>query len=862
MCVREASVEATSSNISLSTLQNALAGRYAFERELGRGGMATVYLARDLTRDRYVAVKVLLPELAVTLGMERFLREIDVGTALQHPSIVGVLDSGSADGVLYYVMPFVEGMSLRDRLNKEKQLPVDDTIAITLQVADALAYAHSKGVIHRDIKPENILLNANGSAMVADFGIARAVSVAGGETLTRTGMAVGTPTYMSPEQAMGSKDVTPESDIYSLACVVYELLAGQPPFTGPTAMALLARHSLDNVPSLKIVRGTVPDAVEDAIVRAMAKVPADRFRSATDFAAAMTDHAGAARRRQDSIKAKAIAAETVERPALGSGRKKPIMIAAAVAVVALAGAGGWFAWKSKQAPAVPAGLAGDFAKQNIAVLYFTDRSPQKDLGYLADGLTEALIDELSAVTQLKVASRTGSAAFKGKDGISGDSIARVLKVGTLVNGIVEPTSNGGVRVTVRMDDALTGSQVGQTRIEQSKENTLALQDSIAKRVSEFLRKRVGAEIEELTSKVGTRNAAAWEAMQRAKQTVGQVNTLIAARDVPAALAKVAAADTALAQVEAMDGNWVTPINERAWLAYWTARLVTPRSPDHVKWVDRGLAHAERALVKAPNDANATEVRGQLHYWQWLTNLAPNPAAATALIGSAEADLRKATTSNARAASAWNTLSHLLINKGNLSEAKLAAETAYNTDPFLTNVDLTVHRLFLASLDLGMRDEAEKWCAHGQSRFPENYRFIQCRLWLFTLPAAVPPDMNEVRKVYEAYVAASPPNAQAIDKLKGRMMMGIAFVRANQLDSAKAIAENEQGDPSIDQRGELAYLGAIIFAQSGEPDKAIEMLAKNMAANPHQRAFAANDRSWWLKDLRSNPKYQALVKQLN
>jgi TolB-like protein len=825
--------------------------------------MATVFLARDLTHDRHVAVKVLLPELAVSLGTERFLREIDVGMSLQHPRIVGVLDSGQADGILYYVMPFVDGATLRDRLNREKQLPVEDTIQITQQVADALAYAHSKGVIHRDIKPENILLDATG-ALVADFGIARAVSVAGGETLTRTGMAIGTPTYMSPEQAMGSRDVTPESDIYSLGCVVYEMLAGQPPFTGPTAMALLARHSLDNVPSLKIVRNTIPDAVEDAIVRAMAKVPADRFHSATDFSAAMLDTEGAARRRRDSLRASAIAAETVERQALGGGRKKTAMIVGAAAVLGLAAGGGWFAWQRSQSATPPAGLSGDFAKQNIAVLYFQDRSPGKDLGYLADGLTEALIDELSAVKELKVISRNGSAAFKGKDGIPTDSIARALKVGTVVNGIVEPTANGGVRVTVRMDDALSGEQVGQTRLEQPRENTLALQDAIAKRVSEFLRQQVGAEIQELTSKVGTRNAAAWEAMQRAKQTVGQVNALIAARDVPAALAKVAAADSALAQVETMDDNWVTPINERAWLAYWTARLVTARSPDHVKWVDRGLAHAERALAKAPDDATAIEVRGQLRYWQWLTNLAPNPAAAAALIAAAEKDLTAATTSNTRAASAYNTLSHLLINKGSLSEAKLAAETAYNTDPFLTNVNLTVHRLFLASLDLGIRDEAEKWCAHGQSRFPEDYRFIQCKLWLFTLPTSDnrPPDMNEARRVYEAYVAASPPNVQAFDKLKGRMMMGIAFVRAGQLDSAKAIAENEQGDPSIDPRGELAYLGAIIFAQSGEADKAITLLRKNLAANPHQRAFAANDESWWLKEFRSNPKYQALVKQLN
>ena len=856
----ESHVEATTSNISLSTLQNALAGRYAFERELGRGGMAMVYLARDLTRDRHVAVKVLLPELAASIGQDRFLREIEVGTKLQHPRIVGVLDSGQADGVLYYVMPFVDGASLRDRLTREKQLSVDDTIKFAQQVADALAYAHAQGVIHRDIKPENILLDANG-AMVADFGIARAVSVAGGETLTRTGMAVGTPTYMSPEQAMGSKDVTPESDIYSLACVVYEMLAGQPPFTGPTAMALLARHSLDNVPSLKIVRGTVPDAVEDAIVRAMAKVPADRFRLATDFAAALTDNEGAARRRRDSMKAKAIAAETVEVPARGGAKKKTAMIAGiAAALVAALGVGGYFAWQSRAATPPP-GLAGDFAKQNIAVMYFEDRSPGKELGYLADGLTEALIDELSAVKQLKVTSRNGSASFKGRVSPS-DSIARVLKVGTVVNGIVEPTSDGGVRVTVRMDDGYSGNQVDQTRLTAPKENTLALQDTLATRVSEFLRQRVGAEIEELTSKVGTRNAAAWEAMQRAKQTVAQVNTLIAARDVPAALAKVATADSALARVETMDDDWVTPINERAWLAYWTARLVTARHADHTKYVDRGLAHAERALAKTPNDPSATEVRGQLRYWQWLTNLAPNPAAATALFKGAETDLQAAAASSARSASANNTLSHLLINKGSLTEAKLAAETAYNTDPFLTNVHLTVHRLFLASLDLGIREEAERWCAHGQSRFPDDYRFIQCKLWLFTLkkPDNSPPDMNEARKVYEAYVKASP--AQAFDKLKGRMMMGIAFVRAGQLDSAKTIAEREQGDPSIDPRAELAYLGAIIYAQSGEADKAIALYRKFLAQNPHQRAFAANDESWWLRELRPNPKYQSLVKQVN
>jgi TolB-like protein len=854
-------VEATTSNISLSTLQNALAGRYAFERELGRGGMATVYLARDLTRDRYVAVKVLLPELAVTLGMERFLREIDVGTVLQHPRIVGVLDSGSADGVLYYVMPFVEGLSLRDRLNKEKQLPVDETIELTQQVADALAYAHSKGVIHRDIKPENILLDAKGGAMVADFGIARAVSVAGGETLTRTGMAVGTPTYMSPEQAMGSKDVTPESDIYSLACVVYELLAGQPPFTGPTAMALLARHSLDNVPSLKIVRGTVPDAVEDAIVRAMAKVPADRFRSATDFAAAMLDEDGAARRRRDSMRAKAFAAETVERPALGSGSKKKAMIAAAVAVPLLA-AGGWFAWQKSQGTSTPEGLTGDYAKSNIAVLYFDDRSPKKELAYLADGLTESLIDELSAVPQLKVASRNGSATFKGKT-VPNDSIARVLKVGTVVSGTVEPTSDGGVRLTVRLDDALSDKQIGKTQMEQPAGNTLALQDSLAKQVSFFLRKQVGQEIQELTTKIGTRNSQSWEALQRAKQTIAEVDKLIAARDVPAALAKVAQADSALAKVEAMDDGWVVPTTERGWLAFKAGqRVIGPAGADYGKWLEVGLSHAERALTKAPNDPGAVEVRGTLHYLQWLTNKAPNPTAAAALLASAEQDLATATGATGQRASAWNMLSHLRMQKGQLSEGKLAAEKAYESDPFLTNADVTIHRAFIASLNLGIRDEAEKWCGEGQSRFPQNFRFVECKLWLYALPGPTPPNIAEAWQTYDAYVKASPPSLQEFNKLQGKMMVALALVRISQLDSAKSLAATSQGNSQVDPRRALANLAAIVYSQAGDKDAALDLIAKNLAANPQERALAANDKSWWLEDLKNDPRYKALVKGSN
>jgi serine/threonine protein kinase/tetratricopeptide (TPR) repeat protein len=249
--------------------------------------MATVYLAEDLKHHRKVAIKVLRPELAAMLGAERFLREIQVTARLTHPHILPVHDSGSADGLLYYVMPFVEGESLRDRLRREPQLPLDEALQLAGAVADALAFAHRHGVIHRDIKPENILLQA-GHAVVSDFGVALSVSEAAGERLTAIGLALGTPAYMSPEQAMGEREPDARSDVYSLACVLYEMLAGEPPHAGPTAQALIAKRLLDPVPTVRRFRPTVPAAVEEAIGKALAKDPADRFGSAQAFAEALT----------------------------------------------------------------------------------------------------------------------------------------------------------------------------------------------------------------------------------------------------------------------------------------------------------------------------------------------------------------------------------------------------------------------------------------------------------------------------------------------------------------------------------------------------------------------------------------------
>ncbi len=271
-------------------LADALADRYRIERELGAGGMATVYLAYDLKHDRRVAVKVLRPELAAVIGAERFLAEIKTTAALQHPHILPLFDSGQADGFLFYVMPLIEGESLRDRLRREHQLPVDDSLRLAKEIGSALDYAHRHGVIHRDIKPENILLH-DGAALVADFGIALAVSQAGGNRMTETGLSLGTPGYMSPEQATGERGLDARSDVYSLGCLLYEMLAGEPPHTGPSVQAVIAAVVTKEPERLAARRPSVPANVDAAVHKALAKLPADRFASADAFVRALSEPA-------------------------------------------------------------------------------------------------------------------------------------------------------------------------------------------------------------------------------------------------------------------------------------------------------------------------------------------------------------------------------------------------------------------------------------------------------------------------------------------------------------------------------------------------------------------------------------------
>jgi tetratricopeptide (TPR) repeat protein len=354
-------------------LHAALAGRYAIERELGRGGMAIVFLARDVRHERQVAVKVLRPELAGALGPDRFLREIKLTAQLHHPHILPLYDSGAADGLLYYVMPYVEGETLRERLAREGQLPLGEALRIAGEVSDALSYAHHHDVIHRDIKPENVLLEG-GHALVADFGIARAITMAGGTRLTETGLALGTPTYMSPEQVTGERELDERTDVYSLGCVVYEMLAGSPPFTGPSAVAVLARKSVDRPQQLRDTRAEVPPEVERAVQRALAPLPAERQRTVGELAEQL---AGAGSRAAGAGPATALAAR---------GRRRRIRLAAATALALCATA--IVLWR-----VVPRGGAAASA-QRVVVLPYDNRTGDSALAPIgrmaADWITEGL----------------------------------------------------------------------------------------------------------------------------------------------------------------------------------------------------------------------------------------------------------------------------------------------------------------------------------------------------------------------------------------------------------------------------------------------------------------------------------------
>ena len=748
-------------------------------------------------------------------------------------------------------MPFVEGESLRDKLNREKQLDIGEAIRLAGEVADALHYAHGQGVVHRDIKPENIMLSG-GHALVADFGIAKAVSAAGGEQLTQTGMAIGTPYYMSPEQAMG-EGLDGRGDQYSLACVLYELLAGQPPFTGPTPMAVLARHSLERVPSLQIVRHSIPERVELVIMRSLEKVPADRYANMNDFAEAL--RSAEIDRISTRTGARAVPTRDLPRSQVAQDRsrnRRLLAMAGAGLVLLLAGAGIFF-WRRGAEPG-PAVASGPDPRR-IAVLYFQSRGGSDSLRYLADGLTEALINELSRVAGLQVISRNGVGLYR-ETAVPPDSIARALKVGTLVTGTLGGLGDR-LRVNIALVNATTGAEIGSKTVEEPRAEIFSLQEELTKEVALFLRQELGQEVQLEASRLGTRNRVAWELLQKAQQEVKAAEPLIAAGDTGAAKRQFGRADTLLVQAEAADPKWAAPPAQRSWLAYRQSRLAGSFDRAYYsEWIDKGLAHAERALAIKPDDADALEARGTLRYWRFLLNLEAGAQASAKLAADAEKDLRAAVEANPTQASALTSLSHLLAGKHELAEAKLAALRAYESDPYLTNANVTLWRLTSISSDLEDAVEAKRWCDEGRSRFPDDPRFAECQVLVFSIPG-VKPDVAHAWKMADEYIKLSPPALREYRKREAQMMVALALARAGLRDSARAVALRARADASLDPTRELANWEAWVRTLVGDRDEAFRLLALYLSANPQERASHSETTSW-VRELQSDPRWKSLM----
>jgi eukaryotic-like serine/threonine-protein kinase len=427
----------------MPTLQERLAegldGRYTLLHQLGEGGMAIVFLARDLRHDRTVALKALRPELAAEIGEDRFLREIKLAAGLTHPHILPVHDSGSAGGVLFYVMPNMEGSSLRDRLDREPQLPLAEALRLTREVASALDYAHRHNVVHRDIKPENILLH-EGAAMVADFGIGKAVT--GGRPITRTGMSIGTPAYMSPEQASGEIDIDGRSDLYSLGCVLYEMLTGEPLFTGPTAQAILVKRFVSPVPRVSAARDVQPE-VDELLARILARSAVDRFATGLQVIEAI-DRIGRSPK------------DTPSRTEAGREQR---------------------------------------AQKSIAVVPLTNLSADPENEYFSDGMTEEIINALAKVPSLQVSSRSSSFAFKGKQ-VDVREVGEKLGVTTVLEGSVRKIGNR-IRIAAQLVNVENGYQLWSETYDRQLEDVFAIQDEISRAIVDALKLRLVNSSEQL-----------------------------------------------------------------------------------------------------------------------------------------------------------------------------------------------------------------------------------------------------------------------------------------------------------------------------------------------------------------------------
>ena len=606
----------------IGPLRAALRGRYDIQRQIGQGAFATVYLARDARHDRSVALKVLNVDPSSETGELRFIREIRLLAGLQHPNILPLHDSGHVDELLYYVMPYVSGETLRTRMARERQLSIEASVAIAGEAADALAYAHAQGIIHRDIKPENILLSA-GHAIVADFGIARAIDVAGVRQLTRTGnSSPGTPAYMSPEQLMADTEVDGRSDIYSLGCVLYEMLTGKPPFAGKDGFV---RRFTEPPPLPSAVRKDIPQWLDGVVAHAMARNPMDRFPTGSEFVRAL-------RSRSHDSAGVAIAGERLsdESTAPSTGGRSYVSISSEPARM-----------RETQVP-------------SIGVMPFANMSADPENEYFSDGITEEILNALASIPTLKVASRTSAFALKGKP-LSIAEIGQQLNVKTVLEGSVRRI-NQRVRITAQLIDAANGYHIWSERYDREVEDVFAIQDEIARTIVERLKVKLTAAQDEALGKRQTENIEAYELYLRGRHCSYRWNI-------------TGMMEKALQYFEAAlekDPSYALAYHGVADV-YSILGLYAFLPPPAV--AEKAMSAAMRAVELAPDSAETRTSLGfvQLLHWDWQA---------------ADATLQKAIALNPRYAQAHTFYAWLLSTLGRNDEAAQSVGVGEELDPYL------------------------------------------------------------------------------------------------------------------------------------------------------------------------------------
>ncbi len=746
---------------------------------------------------------MLLPELAATVGKERFLREIEIAAGLNHPHVLPLHDSGEADGFLYYVMPYVEGESLRERIDRDGRLPLEEALHFARDVAEGLDYAHSRGVVHRDIKPANILLS-QGHALIADFGVARALSDAADERMTSTGLTVGSIAYMSPEQAAGERDVDGKSDLYSLGCVLYEMLTGSPPFSGESSRAVLLSH-LSGTPEPLSSKGVhVSAPVEDALRGLMER--SGRLGSG--------DRSASPR------------------------RSRAVWLGVGVALVSLLAV-------SVRSWTGPVDSGPSLDPTQIAVLYFDDLSPDQDLGYLADGLTESLIHALGQIQPLRVVSRNGVKPYRDNP-IPIDSLARVLQAGSFVEGSVERSGDQLV-ATVQLVDGTTGTQIFSERIVRGGDDLIALRDDIVVEATRLLGQQLGRELQLREVRAATESSEAWQAFQQAARLVEDADTLRwSLGDTESAQRILRQADSILALAESFDPAWTEPVVQRGWVWRSVAGLTATRSVRDEAALRLGISHAERALETKAQDATALELRGVLRNdLSWLGSVAADSTAVRTLRQAAEEDLRAAVEADPTRAQAWVALTDLLRVGGNFAEASIAAQRALSADPFLINAEKEIlFTLGQVWLDLGDLDRAEAWTAAGRDRYPAEVAFPATALVILSGWEGADADVEMAWEL----------SATLRGWDNGELLVAGVLARAGLADSARAVVERVR--PRVAADPWSRYYEANTQVQLGDSDRAVALLGEFLEQLPDRREYIAND--WWWRGLGENEGFKALT----